>query len=88
MAIKWLLTWPAVVSVEPNITDEKELREFVGACDADTLTAAEMEEIQQLVESDFGLGAEAHACDLKSSVAEGGRVRSGYEGEGTKALRH
>ncbi len=88
LAIKWLLTWPAVVSVEPNITDEKELREFVGACDADTLTAAEMEEIQQLVESDFGLGAEAHACDLKSSVAEGGRVRSGYEGEGTKALRH
>jgi len=88
LAMKWLLSWPAVVGVEPNITDEKELREFVAACDGDTLTATEMQEIEDLVESDFGLGSEAHACDLKSSVAADGRTRSHYEGEGTKALGH
>lgn len=79
LAIKWLLTWPALVSVQPNITTEAELREFAAACDGDKLTAAEMAEIQALVESDFGFGPEAHACDLKSSVTETGTHRSKYQ---------
>jgi aryl-alcohol dehydrogenase-like predicted oxidoreductase len=79
VAIKWLLTWPAVTSVQPNIMDERELREFAAACDGDLLSVEEMREVQALAESDFGLGEEAHACDLKSSVDASGRVRSGYE---------
>lgn len=79
LAIKWLLSWPACVSVQPNITSEKELREFAAACDGQTLAPAEMLEIQNLVESDFGLGADAHACDLKSSVAAEGHTSSHYQ---------
>ena len=76
LAIKWLLTWPTVVSVQPNILTEAELREFAAACDGGKLSGAEMEEIQNLVESDFGYGADAHACDLKSSVDGSGHTKS------------
>jgi aryl-alcohol dehydrogenase-like predicted oxidoreductase len=87
LAIKWLLTWPTVVSVQPNILTEQELREFAAACDGDKLTPAEMEEIQSLVESDFGFGPDAHACDLKSSVDPTGHTRSHYQkGQPTPAL--
>lgn len=79
LAIQWLLTWPAVVSVQPNITTEAELREFAAACNGTTLTPAEMSEIQTLVESDFGFGPDAHACDLKSSVDASGRTASHYQ---------
>ncbi len=78
LAIKWLLTWPACVSVEPNINNAVELGEFVAACDGDLLSKAQMAEIQDLAESDFGFGPEAHACDLKSSVSPSGAVRSAY----------
>ena len=81
LAIKWLLTWPACVSVQPNLTTAAELREFAAACTGDHLTAAEMREIQDLVESDFGLGPAAHACDLKSSIAADGRTPIHYQGE-------
>lgn len=79
LAIKWLLTWPALVSVQPNITTEAELREFAAACDGDTLTPGEMQEIQALVESDFNFGPDAHACDLKSSIDPSGHTRSHYQ---------
>lgn len=79
LAIKWLLTWPAMSSVQPNIVTEADLKEFVAACDGDLLTSAEMEEIQQKVESDFGFGPEAHACELKSSVSDSGVTRSFYQ---------
>lgn len=79
LALKWLLTWPAMMSAQPNILTEAELREFAAACDGDLLSPSEMNEIQQLVESDFGLGAESHACDLKSSIAPNGATRSSYQ---------
>jgi len=81
LAIQWLLTWPACVSVEPNITTEAELREFVAACDGRKLTPGQMQEIQTLVETDFGFGPAAHACDIKSSVAPGGSTASYYQGQ-------
>ena len=37
LSLKWLLTWPACIGVEPNITTEPELREFAAACDGDPL---------------------------------------------------
>ncbi len=87
LALKWLLTWPACVSVQPNITTSAELKEFAAACDGRHLSPQEMLEIQNLVESDFGMGADAHACDLKSSVAVSGSTRSVYQyGDPTPAL--
>ncbi len=83
LALQWLLTWPAVASVQPNITTEAELREFAHACNGEKLTSVEMEEIQNLVESDFNFGPEAHACDLKSSVDPEGHTRSKYQGSET-----
>ena len=79
LALQWLLSWPALVSVQPNITTEAELREFAAACDGRLLSRGEMDEIQGLVESDFGFGVEAHACDLKSSIDPEGRTRSDYQ---------
>jgi aryl-alcohol dehydrogenase-like predicted oxidoreductase len=79
LALKWLLTWPSVSSTQPNILTEAELREFATACDGDRLTPAEMNEIQSLVESDFDLGPEAHACNLKSSIDPAGHTRSTYQ---------
>ncbi len=87
LAIKWLLTWPALVSVQPNIMNEAELREFAAACDGDHLSAGEMAEIQALAEADFDFGPEAHACDLKSSVDASGHTRSHYQrGDAVPAL--
>ncbi len=87
LALKWLLTWPTLVSVQPNIMSEADLREFAAACDGDRLTGPEMEEIQGLVESDFDFGPEAHACDLKSSVDAAGHTRSHYQkGQAVPAL--
>jgi aryl-alcohol dehydrogenase-like predicted oxidoreductase len=87
LAIKWLLSWPAVVSVQPNILTETELREFAAACDGDRFTAEQMREVEEMAEGDFGLGAEAHACDLKSSVEAEGRTRSRYQkGEAVPVL--
>ena len=79
LAIKWLLTWPACVSVQPNISTEAELNEFAAACDGKLLSDREMREIQDLVESDFGYGPDAHACDLKSSISLSGTTRSAYQ---------
>jgi aryl-alcohol dehydrogenase-like predicted oxidoreductase len=79
LALKWLLTWPAMVSVEPNISTEAELKEFAAACDGTKLTPAEMQEIQTLTESDFGFGPQAHACDVKSSISATGATRSYYQ---------
>ncbi len=80
LAIKWLLTFPALVSVQPNIATEAELNEFAEAASQKAvLTAEEMTAIENMVETDFGFGPEAHACDIKSSVAEGGITRSVYQ---------
>jgi aryl-alcohol dehydrogenase-like predicted oxidoreductase len=79
LAIRWLLTWPSVSSVQPNITTEAELREFAAACNGDLLKPSEMHEIQSLVESDFGFGPDAHACDLKSSIDPAGHTPSLYQ---------
>ena len=66
LALKWLLTWPTLVSVQPNILTVKELEEFAAACDGDKLTSGlEMAEIQELVESDFGFGPEGARVRFK-----------------------
>jgi aryl-alcohol dehydrogenase-like predicted oxidoreductase len=80
-AVRWLASQPGIVSIEPNLTREAELREHVAACsgayDAH-LPQAVLRELADLYERDFGLGESAHPCDLKSSTDPSGSVRSGY----------
>ena len=54
-ALKWLLAEPLVVTTLPNIYDDEQLREFAEASDLRDLTAAEMQQIAELNEKNFGV---------------------------------
>jgi aryl-alcohol dehydrogenase-like predicted oxidoreductase len=58
-AIQWLLAEPRVMSVLPNIYDREQLAEFAGAPDAPPLTKDEIDRINALYASNFGLEPEA-----------------------------
>jgi aryl-alcohol dehydrogenase-like predicted oxidoreductase len=57
-ALKWLLAEPRVVTTLPNIYDLEQLREFAEASDKSHLSAAQMEQVAQLAERNFGIGEE------------------------------
>lgn len=78
LAIKWLASQPGIVSIEPNIVSEQDLIEYASACDGSTLPDEVLNQLTRLYEDDFGLGDAAHPCDIKSSTAEGGAIRSEY----------
>lgn len=64
VALKWLLSDPAVTSVQPNIYDRAQIDEFVAAVDIDEFDADELGEIDALYRANFGLDREpagAHA---------------------------
>ena len=66
---------PAKSKWLPTVFEIKE------ACDAvakPDLSRHELDQIRRDYLNDFGLGDEAHPCDLKSSTTPAGRVRSGY----------
>jgi aryl-alcohol dehydrogenase-like predicted oxidoreductase len=79
LATKWLASWPTVCSIEPNLLNEADVREFASACDGRYLSGGMFEQIERLYESDFDLGADAHPCDWKSSITPTGKIRSGYQ---------
>jgi aryl-alcohol dehydrogenase-like predicted oxidoreductase len=54
-AIQWLLAEPSFASVLPNVYDETQLREFAAASDSPTLTAEELERVDELYHANFGL---------------------------------
>jgi aryl-alcohol dehydrogenase-like predicted oxidoreductase len=78
LACKWLLMDPVLTSITGTLLDETEIREAVAACDMPDLTRDEMTTLADDYARDFGLGDNAHPCDLKSSVDPSGRVRSSY----------
>ena len=78
LATKWLASWPELVSVEPNILSERDLKEFADACDGSYLDQTTLAEIAELYARDFDLGNDAHPCDWKSSVTDDGTIRSEY----------
>jgi len=78
-AIKWLASQPGMVSIEPNIVNEADLNEYASACDGSTLPQDVLDQLAKLYAEDYGLGDDAHPCDIKSSTTESGAVRSGYE---------
>jgi len=77
-AFKWLAGQAGLVSIEPNLLEPEDVDEFVAAAEHPLLPDDLLGELSELYEEDFGLGDEAHPCDIKSSVAEGGAERSGY----------
>jgi aryl-alcohol dehydrogenase-like predicted oxidoreductase len=78
LACKWLLQNEALTSITGTLLDEAEIREACEACDKPNLSASEMQQIAMDYAVDWNLGAQAHPCDLKSSVDVSGRVRSSY----------
>jgi aryl-alcohol dehydrogenase-like predicted oxidoreductase len=57
-AIKWLLAEPRVVTTLPNIYDLEQLREFAEASDKPDLAPAQMEQVAELAERNFGVDEE------------------------------
>ncbi len=55
IALRWILSDPAVASTLPNIYDEAQLVEFAGASDVAPLTEAELARVQELYDTNFGL---------------------------------
>jgi len=77
-AFKWLAGQPGLVAIEPNLLEKEDVDEFAAAAEHPLIPDDLLAELAELYEEDFGLGDEAHPCDIKSSVAEGGAERSGY----------
>jgi aryl-alcohol dehydrogenase-like predicted oxidoreductase len=78
LACKWLLMDSALTSITGTFLNEHEIQEATEAVQKPALTQQEMRELADMYARDFGLGDEAHPCDLKSSTDPSGRVRSGY----------
>ena len=55
MAIQFILSEPSVASVFPNIYSLEQLEEFVGSSNVSSITLEELNEIQKLYQSNFGL---------------------------------
>ena len=77
-AMRWLASQPAVVSIEPNILSVDDVDRYAEALDGPPLPEDVLARVDELYADDFGMGDAAHPCDLKSSLADGGKVRSGY----------
>jgi aryl-alcohol dehydrogenase-like predicted oxidoreductase len=78
LACKWLLQQVGLTSITGTFLNEAEIQEAAESCDKPNLSSAELRQIFEDYESDWGLGPDAHPCDIKSSVAPGGSLRSGY----------
>jgi aryl-alcohol dehydrogenase-like predicted oxidoreductase len=78
LACKWLLQQPGLTSITGTFLNEKEIQEAIDATTKPNLSAAELQDLAMKYAEDWGLGAEAHPCDLKSSTSESGMVRSSY----------
>lgn len=78
LATKWLASQPGLVSIEPNMLSIEDVREYAEACDGSVLPDDVLKQLAEWYDDDYGLGSEAHPCDIKSSTAEGGSIRSDY----------
>jgi aryl-alcohol dehydrogenase-like predicted oxidoreductase len=78
LACKWLLMDDALTSITGTLLNEEEIAEAAQSIDKPDLSAQEMKQLAEDYARDWGLGDEAHPCDLKSSTSPEGKVRSGY----------
>ena len=78
LACKWLLQNPGMTSITGTLLSESEIQEAAAAVDKPNLSRQELGELAADYARDWGLGPDAHPCDLKSSTDPSGKVRSGY----------
>ena len=78
LACKWLLQQPGMTAITGTFLNEHEIQEACESVDKPNLSMQELRQIAEDYARDWGLGDEAHPCDLKSSIDPSGRVRSGY----------
>lgn len=78
LACKWLLMDPVLTSITGTLLNEHEIKEAADSTGKPSISRAQLETIATEYARDWGLGAEAHPCDLKSSTDPSGKVRSGY----------
>jgi aryl-alcohol dehydrogenase-like predicted oxidoreductase len=55
LALLWLYAHPSIISALPNIYNDQQLTEFLGASDHEPLTDAEMEQIHDLYVRNFDI---------------------------------
>lgn len=77
-ACKWLLQQRGLTSITGTFLNEKEVQEAVDAVTKPSISKDDLNQLARDYASDWNLGPAAHACDLKSSTAEAGSVRSDY----------
>ena len=78
LACKWLLQQSGLTAITGTFLNVGEIQEAAEACDKPNLSFAELTQITKDYEKDWGLGTEAHPCDIRSSITPGGTIRSGY----------
>lgn len=70
VALKWILSDPAICTTLPNIYDADQLREFAAAAEVPDLSTEELARIQQLYDDNFALPREVeHAVPTSPNVA-------------------
>ncbi len=72
-ALKFILSEPAVVSIQPNIYDLEQVEEFAAASDLPDLTADDLVRIADLYGRDFDVDAAAISARLAEAGALGAR---------------
>ncbi|MGC4032983.1 MAG: aldo/keto reductase [Tepidisphaeraceae bacterium] len=78
LACKWLLQQSGMASITGTFLNEKEITEAVNAANGPDISKEDLLTLHNGYESDFDLGPDAHACNLKSSTDASGAVRSQY----------
>ena len=78
LACKWLLQQGGLTSITGTFLNEREIKEAAESTDKPNLSMQELRQIADDYARDWGLGPEAHPCDLKSSSDPSGKVRSSY----------
>lgn len=79
LACKWLLQQQRLTSITATLLNEQEIDEAVQTLEKPDISRVDLNWLDEQYANDFDLGAEAHACDLKSSVTESGIAPSRYE---------
>lgn len=79
LAFRWLASFPAMSSIQPNLLCLQDVQDFAVACDAPALSQELLNTLDELYANDFYLGNDAHPCDWKSSITPTGTIRSTYQ---------
>ncbi len=78
LACKWLLQQAGLTSITATLLNEREIIEAAQSVDKPDVSTEDLTWLAMQYAHDFHLGDPAHPCDLKSSTAASGHVRSGY----------